>query len=103
MGDITDPPAKIFRPLGLFAFLLSGRGSRPALIDYGEVEWAQVEKPRLQVPSGVFAAHPQRHGRHGRFSAHLTAQGDLIIMNKAGLLAAAEAEVEDLRCADLQE
>ena len=57
------------------------------LMHYGEVEWAQVQA------SVSHKFHPEfLHPIHSimddsDLSAHLTAQGDLIIMNKAGLLA----------------
>jgi len=58
------------------------------LIEYGEVDWTQFKRP----PSYKF--HPDFlhpiHGimEEGDFSAHLTAQRDIVVMDKAGLLAA---------------
>ena len=59
-----------------------------ALIDYGEVEWAQVRNPAAQkfYPEFLHPIHSVM--AEGDISAHLTAQGDVIILNKAGLLAA---------------
>ena len=88
-GDITDSYLQKFLDQlasSSFSFLAVDRELR--LLDYGEVAWAQVK----DVNSHKF--HPEfLHPIHSvlerdELSAHLTSQGDLIIMNKAGLLAA---------------
>jgi hypothetical protein len=88
-GDITQPYVqKVFDRLASspYSFLMVDPALR--LIDYGEVEWAHV------TDSLSHKFHPEfLHPMHcvmtpQDLSAHLTPQGDLIIMNKAGLLAA---------------
>jgi hypothetical protein len=88
-GDITDPRLQKFLDRlasSPFSFIAVDRELR--MIDYGELAWAQVKDSE----SSRF--HPEfLHPIHslldnGDFSAHLTSEGDLIIMNKSGLLAA---------------
>ncbi|MGO8752688.1 MAG: hypothetical protein ACLQNE_42650 [Thermoguttaceae bacterium] len=87
--DITEPRFQKFldrlasSPLTYFAV-----DSELRLIEFGEVDWAQLRR----VPSYKFhpdALHPI-YGIMGDddLSAHLTPQGDIIVMNKSGLLAA---------------
>ena len=58
------------------------------LIDYGEVEWGQVKNPTAAKFHPEFL-HPLHSVMEDTdISAHLTALGDIIIMNGAGLLAA---------------
>ena len=58
------------------------------LIDYGEVEWGQVKNPTTAkfYPEFLHPLHSVTKGTD--ISAHLTALGDIIIMNGSGLLAA---------------
>ena len=88
-GDITEPGLQKFLDRlasSPFSYLTVDPDLR--LIDYGEVDWGQIKTPRS------YQFHPEfLHAIHSimtatDFSAHLTAQGDLVIMNKAGLLAA---------------
>jgi hypothetical protein len=88
-GDITEPGLQKFLDRlasSPFSYLTLDPDLR--LIDYGEVDWGQVKTP------GSYQFHPEfLHPIHcimtaTDISAHLTAQGDLVIMNKAGLLAA---------------
>ena len=88
-GDITEPGLQKFLDRlasSAFSYLTVDPDLR--LIDYGEVEWGQVKMP------GSYKFHPEfLHPIHSvmtatDISAHLTAQGDIIIMNRAGLLAA---------------
>ena len=88
-GDITHVSyQKFFDRLASSSFTYLAVDSDLRLIEYGEVEWAQVQN----VTSYKF--HPEfLHPIHSVMgpddvSAHLTVQGDLIIMNRAGLLAA---------------
>jgi hypothetical protein len=88
-GDITEPGLQKFLDRlasSPFSYLTVDPDLR--LIDYGEVDWGQIKTPRS------YQFHPEfLHAIHSimtatDLSAHLTAQGDLVIMNKAGLLAA---------------
>jgi hypothetical protein len=88
IGDISQPYLqKFFDRLASSNFSYLAVDSALRLIDYGEVAWDQVKN----VTSYKF--HPEfLHPIYSvmedtDISAHLTAQGDLIIMNKAGLLA----------------
>jgi hypothetical protein len=88
VGDITGPHfQKFFDQLASSPFSYLAVDSDLRLMHYGEIEWSQVET----CNSGKF--HPEfLHPIHSimdatDLSAHLTAQGDLIIMSKAGLLA----------------
>ncbi len=88
MGDISAPRLqKFFDQLASSPFSYLAVDGDLRLMHYGEVEWPQVE----QDSANKF--HPEfLHPIHSimdetDISAHLTAQGDLIIMNKAGLLA----------------
>ena len=88
-SDITQPHLQKFldrlasSPVSYLAV-----DSELRLIEYGEVDWTQFKR----LPPYKF--HPDSlHPIHGimekvDLSAHLTAQGDIIVMNKAGLLAA---------------
>ncbi len=58
------------------------------LIDYGEVEWGQVKNPTAHKFHPEFLHPIHSVMAAADVSAHLTPQGDMIIMNKAGLLAA---------------
>jgi hypothetical protein len=89
VADITEPGMQKFldrlaaSPLSYFAVDPDLR-----LLEYGEVAWEQMKNPTS------YKFHPDfLHPMHcvmkpTDISAHLTAQGDLIIMNKSGLLAA---------------
>jgi hypothetical protein len=88
IGDISAAPLqKFFDQLASSSFSYLAVDGDLRLIHYGEVEWEQVE----QATSYKF--HPEfLHPIHSimddtDLSAHLTAQGDIIIMSKAGLLA----------------
>jgi hypothetical protein len=89
IGDITQPYLQKFLDrLASSAFSYLAVDAELRLMDYGEVDWNQVQSS----PSYKF--HPEfLHPIHSvmeekDLSAHLTAQGDLVLMNKAGLLAA---------------
>ncbi len=88
-GDITEPGLQKFLDRlasSPFSYLTLDPDLR--LIDYGEVDWGQVKTP------GSYQFHPEfLQPIHSvmtdrDISAHLTAEGDVVIMNKAGLLAA---------------
>ena len=88
VGDITAPHLqKFFDQLASSSFSYLAVDGDLRLMHYGEVEWAQVEN------SAANKLHPEfLHPIHSVMddtdvSAHLTTQGDLIIMSKAGLLA----------------
>jgi hypothetical protein len=88
-GDITQPYVqKVFDRLASSPYTFLALDPDLRLIEYGGVEWAQI----TDAPSYKF--HPEfLHPIHcvmgpNDLSAHLTTEGDLIIMNKAGLLAA---------------
>jgi hypothetical protein len=88
VGHITLPYfQKFFDQLASSAFSYLAVDGDLRLMHYGEVEWSQVER----VHSYKF--HPEfLHPIHsvmepGDLSAHLTMQGDIILMSKAGLLA----------------
>jgi hypothetical protein len=87
-GDITMPRLqKFFDRLASSTFSYLAVDNDLRLIEYGEVEWGQVKA------STSYKFHPEfLHPIHSvmeetDLSAHLTAQGDIIIMSKAGLLA----------------
>ena len=87
-SDITVPRLqKFFDRLASSAFSFLAVDNDLRLIEYGEVEWGQVKT------STSYKFHPEfLHPIHSvmeetDLSAHLTAQGDIIIMSKAGLLA----------------
>lgn len=88
-GDITQPYVqKVLDRLASspYSFLAVDPGL--CLIEYGEVDWARI------TDALSYKFHPEfLHPIHSVMgpndvSAHLTTQGDLIIMNKSGLLAA---------------
>lgn len=88
-GDITQPSVQKFLDRlasSLFSFLAVDRSLR--LIEYGAVEWSQIR----DVDSPKF--YPEfLHPIHGilapdELCVHLTPQGDLILMDRNGLLAA---------------
>ena len=88
MGDISASRLqRFFDQLASSQFSYLAVDGDLRLMHYGEVEWAQVET------NISHKFHPEfLHPIHSimddsDLSAHLTAQGDLIIMNKAGLLA----------------
>ena len=88
VGDITGPHLqKFFDQLASSPFSYLAVDGDLRLMHYGEVEWSQVEPP------ASYRLHPEfLHPIHSVMdqtdvSAHLTAQGDLILMSKAGLLA----------------
>lgn len=88
-GDLTDPRLQKFLDRlasSSFSFISVDRELR--LIDYGEVAWAQVKDAETSrfYPEFLHPIHSTLE--NGDLSAHLTSQGDLIIMNRAGLLAA---------------
>lgn len=88
-GDITDPYLQKFLDQlasSSFSFLAVDRQLR--LLDYGEVEWAQVKDVNSYKFHPEFLHPIHSVLEHDDLSAHLTSQGDLIVMNKAGLLAA---------------
>jgi hypothetical protein len=86
--DITEPRfQKFLDRLASFPLSYFAVDSELRLIEYGEVDWAQLRR----VPSYKF--HPDSlHPIYGimgddDLSAHLTPQGDIIVMNKSGVLA----------------
>ena len=88
-GDITEPDLQKFLDrlaASAFSYLMVDPDLR--LMDYGEVEWGQVKTPRHYQfhPEFLHPIHSIMKPRD--LSAHLTAQGDVVIMNQAGLLAA---------------
>jgi hypothetical protein len=89
-GDITEPGLqKFFDRLASSQFSYLAVDCDFRLIEYGEVEWAQVRgvaSSKFQHPEFLHPIHSVMHDTD--LSAHLTARGDIIIMNKAGLLAA---------------
>jgi hypothetical protein len=87
-GDITDPYfQKFLDRLASSSFSYFALDPDLRLIEYGEVEWARVSDANAKFhPEFLHPIHTIME--ESDLSAHLTAQGDLIIMNKAGLLAA---------------
>jgi len=88
-GDITDPRLQKFLDrLASSSFSLLAVDRELRFIDYSEVAWAQVKDAETSrfYPEFLHPIHSVLD--NGDLSAHLTSQGDLIIMNKAGLLAA---------------
>jgi hypothetical protein len=88
-GDITQPYVqKVVDRLASSPYSFLVIDSNLRLIEYSEVEWTQI------TDAVSYKFHPEfLHPIHcvmgpQDISAHLTTQGDLIIMNKAGLLAA---------------
>ena len=88
-GDIAAPHLhKFFDRLASSSFSFLAVDAELQLIEYGEVQWAQINGAKS------YKFHPEfLHPIHsvmgdGDLSAHLTAQGDIIIMSKAGMLAA---------------
>lgn len=89
VGDITDPRLQKFLDRlasSSFSMLVVDRDLR--LMEYGEVSWDQVKDGGNSrfYPEFLHPIHSVL--RSGDLSAHLTSQGDLIFMNRAGLLAA---------------
>ena len=89
IGDISQAYLqKFFDRLASSSFSYLAVDSELRLMEYGEVEWAQIKN------AASYKFHPEfLHPIHsimeeGDFSAHLTPQSDLILTNKAGLLAA---------------
>jgi len=88
-GDITQPNVQKFLDrLGssLFSFLAVDRSLH--LIEYGAVEWSQIrdaDSPRF-CPQFLHPIHSIL--APGELCAHLTPQGDLILLDRNGLLAA---------------
>ncbi|MGD0898399.1 MAG: hypothetical protein ABR915_11225 [Thermoguttaceae bacterium] len=89
IGDITQPYLQKFLDrLASSPFSYLAVDSQMRLMDYGEVDWNRIQSS----PSYKF--HPEfLHPIYSvmeekDLSAHLTLQGDLVLMNKAGLLAA---------------
>ena len=87
--DVSRPNLqKFFDRLATSSFSYLAVDPELRLMEYGEVEWAQVKK------AAANKCHPEfLHPIHSVMededvSAHLTLQGDIVIMNKAGLLAA---------------
>ena len=89
VGDITQPYfQKFLDRLASSALSYLAVDGELRLMEYGEVDWTQFKKP----PPYKFycdGLHPI-HGimEEEDLSAHLTPQGDILVMNKAGLLAA---------------
>ncbi len=88
-GDITQPRLqKILDQLASSSFSYLAVDASLRLIDYGEVGWSQVNGD-LSYKFYPEFLHPLHCVlEEGQVSAHLTTQGDLIFMNKEGLLAA---------------
>lgn len=89
IGDVSQSYLqKFFDRLASSSFSYLAVDSELRLMEYGEVEWAQIKN------AASYKFHPEfLHPIHsimeeGDFSAHLTPQNDLILTNKAGLLAA---------------
>jgi len=89
MGDVTQPNVQKFLDrLGssLFSFLAVDHNLH--LIEYGAVEWSQIrnaDSPQF-YPEFLHPIHSIL--ALGELCAHLTLQGDLILMDRNGLLAA---------------
>jgi hypothetical protein len=88
-GDITQPRLqKILDQLASSPFSFLAVAPDLELIDYGEVSWSQVNG-NLSYKFYPEFLHPIHCVlEEGQVSAHLTTQGDLIFMNREGLLAA---------------
>jgi hypothetical protein len=88
-GDVTQPNVQKFLDrLGssLFSFLAVDQSLR--LIEYGAVEWSQIrdaDSPQF-YPEFLHPIHSIL--APGELCSHLTHQGDLILMDRHGLLAA---------------
>jgi hypothetical protein len=88
-GDVTQPNVQKFLDrLGssLFSFLAVDRSLH--LIEYGAVEWSQIrdaDSPKF-CPQFLHPIHSIL--APGELCAHLTPQGDLILLDRNGLLAA---------------
>jgi hypothetical protein len=88
-GDITEANLQKFLDRlasSPFSYLTVDPDLR--LIDYGEVEWGQVKNPTTAKFHPEFLHPLHSIMRDTDISAHLTALGDIIIMNGTGLLAA---------------
>jgi hypothetical protein len=88
-GDITQPHfQKFFDRLGSspFSFLAVDHGLH--LLEYGEVEWSQVSNADAPTFYPEFLHPIHSILAPDDLSVHLTSQGDLILMNREGLLAA---------------
>jgi hypothetical protein len=89
IGDISAPRLqKFFDRLASSSFSYLAIDCDLRLIDYGEVEWAQIRSPNSYKFHPEFLHPIYSIMEEDDISAHLTAQGDLVVMNKAGLLAA---------------
>ncbi|MGA2033330.1 MAG: hypothetical protein ABSG68_13815 [Thermoguttaceae bacterium] len=88
VGDITRPTLqKFFDQLASSAFSYLAVDGDLRLMHYGEVEWNQIARMSSYKLHPEFLHPVFSIMEDGDLSAHLTAQGDLIIMSKAGLLA----------------
>jgi hypothetical protein len=89
MGDITQPNVQKFLDRlasSLFSFLAVDQSLH--LIEYGAVEWSQIrdaDSPKF-YPEFLHPIHSIL--KPGELCVHLTPQGDLILMDRNGLLAA---------------
>jgi hypothetical protein len=89
IGDISEPRLqKFFDRLASSSFSYLAIDCDLRLIDYGEVEWAQIKSPKSYKFHPEFLHPIFSIMEKGDISAHLTVQGDLVVMNKSGLLAA---------------
>jgi hypothetical protein len=88
VGDITAGHLqKFFDQLASSSFSYLAVDGDLRLMHYGEVEWSQVETGTANKLHPDFLHPIHSIMDEGDVSAHLTAQGDLILMSKAGLLA----------------
>jgi hypothetical protein len=88
-GDITQTHwQKLFDKLASSPFAFLAVDPRLQLIEYGEVGWSQVNDDFSNkfYPEILHPIHCVLN--EGDFSAHLTPLGDLVFMDKDGLLAA---------------
>jgi hypothetical protein len=88
-GDVTQAHLqKIFDQLASSPFSFLAVDPQLRLIEYGEVGWSQINGD-LAYKFYPESLHPMHSALgEGDFSAHLTSQGDLVFMNREGLLAA---------------
>jgi hypothetical protein len=87
--DISRPNLqKFFDRLASTSFSYLAVDSDLRLMEYGEVEWAQVKRAAANKCHPEFLHPIHSVMEEDDFSAHLTLKGDIIIMNKGGLLAA---------------
>lgn len=88
-GDISRPEVqKFFDRLASSPFSYLAIDSELRLIDYGEVEWSHIKGAASYKFHPEFLQPIQSVMGPDDLSAHMTGSGDIVIANKAGLLAA---------------